>query len=236
MAGSQNDTGNPVARFPNGFTNVGASTTLNKWVAPDPTKVVMFFDDFNTFDSTEWTITETDAAATEALTSGNGGLLLISNTAGASDYVAVETAPVLASNTGKKKWLKARLKSSSVTNHGFDVVAVNTAATYTKFIGVGMDPLLGHTNWAVFWSEGGVDLNIDSGVAAVADTFVTLGIYYDGQTKLYLYVNEVLKGSYTTSLPDVSGADLTLCMETLNKASAIARTVTVDYIMFAQER
>lgn len=52
----------------------------------DPTLMVDFFDDFHTYTASDWLVTESNAAATQAIASGvtgaNGALLLVNNTAG----------------------------------------------------------------------------------------------------------------------------------------------------------
>lgn len=74
--------------FRTGVSNQVPGNPLFEFPYLDPTKYVTYFNDFFTYHAGEWTITTTEAgtgSATEALASGSGGLLLITNAAGDND-------------------------------------------------------------------------------------------------------------------------------------------------------
>ena len=67
-----------TTHFTSGVTNVGADSTLGKFKAPAPHKYHTYFNDFDTYLASDWTITTTEdgtGSATEALADGDGGLL-----------------------------------------------------------------------------------------------------------------------------------------------------------------
>ena len=74
-----------TTHFTSGVTNVDKDTTLGKFKAPAPHKYHTYFNDFDTYLASDWTITTTEdgtGSATEALADGDGGLLLVPNAAG----------------------------------------------------------------------------------------------------------------------------------------------------------
>ena len=77
-----------TTHFTSGVTNVSADGTLGKLKAPAPQKYHSYFNDFDTYLASDWTITTTEdgtGSATEALADGDGGLLLVTNAAGDND-------------------------------------------------------------------------------------------------------------------------------------------------------
>ena len=78
----------PTTHFKNGVSNQVAGNPLYDVPYLDPFKYVTYANDFFTYHADEWTITTTEAgtgSATEALASGSGGLLLVTNAAGVND-------------------------------------------------------------------------------------------------------------------------------------------------------
>jgi len=79
-----------TTRFPNGVTNVGEQSLFAELGQPAATIFHTYFEDFDYYTAGDWTVTETDAGATQALTDGDGGLLLITNTAADNDLVSLQ--------------------------------------------------------------------------------------------------------------------------------------------------
>lgn len=225
-----------VTRFPNGVTNVGEESPFADLAMPAPTLFHTYFNDFDTYVAGDWTVTETDSGATEALTNGDGGLLLITNTAADNDLVALQkVGSSFTFTAGKKLFFEARFKVSDATQS--DVV-MGLQVTDTTPLAV--------ANGVFFLKSDGAataDLvltksstsTVNSAVATlVDDTFISLGFYYDG-TNLSYFVDGVLKGtSVTTNLP-ASTSNLTVSFAIQN-GEAAAKTMTVDYIFVAKER
>ena len=71
-----------TTQFTSGVTNISADGTLGKLKAPAPHKYHAYFNDFDTYLASDWTITTTESgssSASEAVTSQAGGALLITN-------------------------------------------------------------------------------------------------------------------------------------------------------------
>jgi len=226
---------NLVTRFPNGVTNVGEDSLFADLAMPAPTRFHTYFEDFDYYVAGDWTVTETDASATQALTDGDGGLLLITNTAADNDLVALQKkGESFRFASGKKLFFEARLKVNDATQSDLVVGLQITDATP-----------LDVTDGVFFIKDDGstsVVLRVEKNNTATAttvgtmanDTFIRLGFYYDGDSQIQYFVDGTLGGaSVTTNLPD--DEDLTVSFAIQN-GEAVAKTMTVDYIFVAKER
>lgn len=231
-----------VTRFPNGVTNISANKTMSSFGMPDPTSWHVFFDDFDRFVAADWTITTTEAgagSATEALTDVDGGALLITNDAADDDADFFQkVGESFKMESGKKAFFKARFKVSDATQSDF-VMGLQITDTTP----------LDATDGIYFMKDDG-DASLDvycrkdattgstsaTAIATVSDdTFLSVGWYYDGVNKVYYYVNDVLKGSLDGSSTYLPDTELTISFGIVN-GEAVAKTMTVDYILAAKER
>ena len=62
-------------RFPGGVTNNAATDPLGQMGILDPTKFIVDFDDFHTYAAGDWTVTETQAGATQQFSESARGRL-----------------------------------------------------------------------------------------------------------------------------------------------------------------
>ena len=223
-------------RFPFGVTNVGDSSMYADMGQNAPSVFHNYFEDFDYYVAGDWTVTETDAAATEALTNGDGGQLLITNTAADNDLVAMQKkGESFTFASGKKLWFESRFKVSDATQSdvvmGLQVTDTTPLAVANGVFFLKSD---GAATADLVLTKAGTSTT-NSAVATLADdTFITLGFYYDGGS-LYYFVNGVLKGtSVVTNLP-ASSTTLTVSFAIQN-GEAAAKTMTVDYIFVAKER
>ena len=225
-----------TTRFPFGVTNVSEASLYADIGQNAPNVYHNYFNDFDTYVAGDWTVTETDSGATQALTNGDGGLLLITNTAADNDLVALQKkGESFTFASGKKLAFEARFKVSDATQS--DVV-VGLQVTDTTPLAV--------ANGVYFIKNDGVATanfvvtkdstsTTNSAVATlVDDTFITLGFYYDGGN-LYYFVNGTLAGSSVTTNIPASTTTLTVSFAIQN-GEAAAKTMTVDYINVCKER
>lgn len=232
----------PITRFPGGVTNIGTGKTLSSFGMLDPTSWHVFFDDFYRFAAAEWTITTTElgvGSATEALTDVDGGALLITNDDADDDadwFQKVGESFLMAA--GKKALFKARFKVSDATESDFVMglqITDTTPLDATDGIYFMKDD--GDTNLDFYVrKDATTGSNSATAVATVtSDTFLTVGWYYDGVSKVYYFVDDVLKGSLDASSTYLPDTELTISFGIQNGAAA-AKTMTVDYIFAAKER
>lgn len=231
--------GNSVTRFPYGVTNAAENTLFADLAMPDPTQFHTYFNDFDTFTAAQWTITTVEAGAgdaTEAITNADGGVLVITNDAADDDSDFLQLAnETFKFASGKKLWFRSRFKVSDATQS--DVV-MGLQITDTTPLAV--------TDGVYFIKADGaatVDFKVvkdstattTSSVATLsADTYVTLGFYYDGASTIYIEVNgSLVYSSVTTNLPD--DEELTISFGIQN-GEAVAKVLSVDYLFVSKER
>lgn len=231
--------GNLVTRFPNGVTNVADNALFADMVQPDPTKFHTYFNDFDTYTAGDWVVTETQAGATQALTAGDGGLLLLTNSAADDDLVALQKTPAAFTFTaGKKTFFSCRFKVSDATQSdvviGLQVVDV-TPLDVTD--GVYFLKADGSTAISVICRKNATTGSTSaSSIATLAnDTYIELGFAYDGEGKVFYEVNGNVVGSLDASSAYLPDTDCTVSFAIQN-GEAAAKTMTVDYIFAAKER
>jgi hypothetical protein len=193
-------------------------------------------EDFDYYVAGDWTVTETDSGATQALTDGDGGLLLVTNTAADNDLVGLQKkGESFRFASGKKLFFEARFKVSDATQSDLAIGLQITDTTPLDITdGVFFIKADGSTSVS-FSVEKNNTATTTTAVATMADdTFITLGFNYDGGSVMEYCVNGVVTGtSVTTNLPD--DEDLAISFA-LQNGEAVAKTMTVDYIFVAKER
>jgi hypothetical protein len=215
---------------------VGEQSLFAELGQPAATIFHTYFEDFDYYTAGDWTVTETDAGATQALTDGDGGLLLITNTAADNDLVSLQKkGESFRFESGKALFFEARFKVSDATQS--DVV-IGLQITDTTPLDV--------TDGVFFIKADGaatVDFRVEknntattaSAMATMAnDTYIRLGFYYDGSSAVQYFVNGTYTGSsVTTNLPDDEDMTVTIAIQ---NGEAAAKTMTVDYVYVAKER
>lgn len=222
-------------RFPYGVTNTTKDTDFGMYIAADPSKQHAYFNDFDVYTAGDWTVTETQVGATQALTDGDGGLLLLTNSAADDDLVSLQkVGESFLFAAGKKLWFKARFKVSDATQSD---VAIGLAITDTTPLAVSdavyFLKLDGSTTMNLLVEKNGTATT--TAAATIADaTFVTVGFYYNGSDEIKVYADGVHVGtSATTNLPDDEELTVTIAVQ---NGEAAAKTLTVDYVFVAKER
>ena len=227
------------SRFKNGVTNVSVNDPMRMMVVPDPTKVHMYFNDFDKYDAADWTITTTEAGggdATEALADADGGVLVITNDAADNDLDFLQKkGESFKFVSGKKLWYKCRFKILEVIQCDAHIGLTITDTT-----------LLDVTDGVYFKTDDG-DAYLDFGIeknntatavtaiaTLVADTYITVGFYYDGASSIQYSVNDVVIGTAaTTNLCDDEELTVTFGIQ---NGEAVANVLSIDYVMVCKER
>ena len=225
-----------------GVTNIPAGHPLRGLGTMHPARWLIDFDDFfkdETGIATAYTETVV-GTGTSVLTAGDGGLLLITNSAAAPDSVALQR-PVanMRLSTAFDAFFETRLKISDVTQSL--LVAGLQSDDTTPFAvtdGIYFDKPDGSAvvNLAMFKASTG-SVTLVSGVhTMVDDTFVELAWYYDASNaRLYFGADRVIKG-YTETLTNFPNTvDLTASLAMQN-GEAVAKNMTVDYWLAGRAR
>lgn len=198
---------------------------------------VVYFNDFlvaQDYAATDWVVTEVGAGGTEAIAADEtNGALLLTCDANDNDLVALQSLEEWAKLTvGKRVWFETKLKISDATQSDY-FVGLNVTDT----------TLLASTDSVGFLKNDG-DTNInartglvsttttDTGFDMTANTYVTLGFYWDGISSVKFFVDRALAATHTTNIPT---AKLALSAHIQNGEGA-AKTMTIDYLYVCQER
>lgn len=231
-------------RLPNGVTNVTSTDSMGMLGMLDPTQFHIFFDDFDKYTTTDWIITTTEAgagSATEALTSTDGGALLLTNAGGDNDLDFLQWAGNTGSvyesfefEAGKKMFFKARFQINDATQSdcviGLQVVDTTPLAVTdgVYFIKADASTTL---NLVVIKDSTATT----TAVATMADaTYIEVAFYYDGISEIKVFADGAQSGkSVTTNLPD--DEELAVSFGVQNGEIAV-KTMTTDYIFVAKER
>lgn len=231
----------PSTNFTKGVNNITAQNILGQMIQLDPTQMHTYFTDFDEYHAVNWTVTETQAGATQALANVDGGVLLLTNSAADNDLNALQKiGESFKFEAGKKLFFKSRFAVSDATESDF---VIGLQITDTTPLAV--------TDGVYFRKDDG-DANLDfvvvkdstastaTAIATVANnTYLTVGFYYNG-------VDEVVYAASTNSLnPTILGKlavtnlpddeELTISFGIQN-GEAVAKTMSIDYIFVSKER
>ena len=232
--------------FTSGVTNVSATGSLGKIKQLDPTKYHVWHDDFDKYTASDWVITTVEAGAgdaTEALGSGDGGLLVITNDAANDDSDFLQWAGgsggVIESfkwEKNKQMFFKARFKTSDADNSDV-VMGLQITDTTPLDTADGIFFLLsdGDATPSFYVEKDNTPSTLALPNDLADDTFVTLGWVWDPKDqKFHVYQDNVEVGTVVaTNAPD----DVTLTVSFgIQNGEAVAKVLTVDYITVGKER
>ena len=229
-----------TTHFTSGVTNVGADSALGKVKAPAPHKYHSYFNDFDTYLASDWTITTTEGGsgnASEALTDGDGGLLLITNDDADNDHDFFQLVKEgFKYETGKQLAFNIRFKTNDATQS--DIVAGLQLTDTTPLDvtdGIFFLKADGAATISFIVEKDSTQSTLTLPNSLADDTFMTLGFVYDPKDqKFHVFQNNVLAGTVvSTNAPD--NEELTVSFGIQNGAAA-AKTLTVDYVGAMKER
>jgi hypothetical protein len=231
-------------RFPNGVGNVSVTDPLGRMGMLDPTKYIVDFEDFNYYTAGDWTVTETQAGATQAISNSNtlgpGGILLLTNSAADNDVNQIQrVGESFKFTAGKETWFKARVRVSNATETDVYVGLVITDADVVGAVTDGVyfrkdDDSTGWDIVSLMDSAGSTQTNVGT---LVANTWVVLAFYYNGGTEIQAFID----GAKVATLTVAAGTSLVndeelAVLASLTNGSAAAHTMAIDYLFAAQER
>lgn len=191
-------------------------------------------NDFDNYVAGDWTVTETQAGATQAIIDGDGGLLRLGNSAADDDLNAIQLSKeTFRFAVGKKLWFAARLTVSDATQSDFVAGLQITDTT----------PLAVTDGVYFIKADGSTTINLvvikdststTTAVGTATTSAIELAYYYNGKDAIEAYVNGVkVATSVTTNLPD--DEDLTISFAIQN-GEAAAKNLDIDYVYVSKER
>jgi len=233
--------------FPNGVSNRTKGHPLFNYPYLDPSKYYTYFDDFFEYHSGIYTITTTEAGsgnASEAITSGAGGQLLITNDDADNDLDFFQLkGESFKWDSSKRMFFSARFKTNDATQSEIVMGLQITDTTPLDVTdGIFFLKIDGDTQPdLIIEKDNSSSLSVVEMDAMEDDTFVTLSFEYDpldvatGGAVFRAYQDNVQVGEITgtTNAPD--DEDLTISFGIQN-GEAAAKTLTIDFILVAVER
>ena len=209
-------------------------------VNPSSSLFYQYSNDFMTYASGDFTITTTEAgtgSATEALTSGAGGQLLLTNAAGDNDLDFLQLkGESFKLSSSKRAFFEARFKVSDATQSDV-VMGLQKTDTTPLAVSDGVYFMKddGDTNLDFHIEKDGTDTTTAAVTTLADDTFVNVGFFIDPNTSQVSYFigSATPVGVVNTNLPD--DEELTVSFGIQN-GEAAAKTMTIDYINVICER
>jgi len=227
---------NPT-RYSNGVSTNDAQYLNGNFPLPAPfttsgsslTGVAQYANDF-TNSVAEYTVT--GASSTFALTDGNGGLGLITPGGASTATAAYKTASNVAFVAGNQVWFSTRIKASAVSGTKAFYVGLRNGSAVTN--GLWFAKAASSTSVNLVATVGSVATTLVTGVAtAAADTYLTLGFYFDG-VDLLVYNNNTVVAR--VSAPVIGTNIPSVALGTVMQITPTATdTLTVDYISASVE-
>lgn len=236
---------NNPTRYPAGVVNSTQDASWGNFLQPRPDLYTMYFDDFLKYTATDWVVTETDSGATQAIAAaGEGGQLVITNTAADADNVSLQWAGGSGAVATQFTWdstkdfvVAARFKLGAVIDQaaviGVAITDTSPAASL-PVNGIFFYKADGAAALIASVRKAGASTSIALG-NMVADTFVDVMLFYtaaDGTWRAFSGGN--LVGSVSTASISPTAA-LAPTLALLN-GDAVANVLTVDRLIVAKQR
>ena len=227
-------------RYNDGVTNVGITDALHNLMTMAPTKVHLEFYDWNIYTAANWTVTESNAAATQALAAGDGGALLLTTSA-AEDATCFIQKPIINFYmvAGKKMWYGVRFQSNDIDQ--VDIVGGLTTVDTSPIASAPADgcyflTLDGSTDIAIYLRAGSAAVSSATAIniGAMSDaTYYALEWYYDGEQAIEYFFNGTYVGELDATTIPSAGLSLNLGVVSGEKS---ANTMQCDWVYAAKER
>jgi hypothetical protein len=234
-------------RFLSGVATVPATEPLGNYPFPDPfhtggsagLDVVSYANDFFNIGSTtlDWTIT--GSSSTFATTNGLGGIALITPGGTTTTTTVASAGSSFQLIAGNKFWYVCRIKMSAISSTKAFTFGLQkgSGATGSATDGLWFTKPASSTSLNLVSKVDGTATTLVTGVTTVvADTYLEVGLYYDG-TDLLVYSEHDLVAR--VSAPTVGATATTLTDELLNVVFNVVPTATdtlsIDFVLTAQE-
>jgi hypothetical protein len=224
-------------RFPVGVTNSAPGTNTGMYGLPDPSSWHQYFDDFDTYLAGQWTITAVGAGTT-ALTDIDGGAILLTNAAADDDSrFHQKVGEGFLMTAGKPAIFKARFKVSDATQSDLVIgLQVTDTTPLDATDGIYFIKADGSTSLSAVCRKNATTGSTSlTAVTLANDTFVTVGWYYDGKASVAVFVDDAQVGTLDGSSAYLPDTELTVSFGIQN-GEAVAKTMTVDFILASESR
>ncbi len=227
-----------TTHFPNGINNATLPSVFEDMGQLDPSKFHNFFEDFNVYNASDWTVTKV-GAATESIQDEDGGVLKLTNAAADDDSDFLQFAnEVYKFETGKAIFFKSRFKISEVIQSELIIglqIRDTTPLEVTDGVFFRKNDGTAVLNFRSEKNNVSTGTFADNITTLVNDTYITIGFFYNGSDKIFFFVDDKLMGSIPTNINLPDDEELTISFGIQNGEAAL-KTMSTDYIFVAKER
>jgi hypothetical protein len=236
-------------RFPAGISTEKKGKPLSEFGLPDPVGFWhQWYDDFNKYTVGDWIVTTTEAgtgSATEAINDEKNGCLKLTNAAGDDDLDFIQTASEIIKIDSTKLFVfKSKFKLSDVTQTEFVMgVQIKDTTPLSASDGIFFQKDDGDAYLDVYCQKDTSESKAAHAIATMSDdTYLEAAFAYDANQYITAYVDGAQVGqldlksgsnaAVTDFLPDTE-----LCVSFgIQNGEAVAKVMTIDYILAANER
>ena len=259
----------PVVIAPATRETSGVSTSARTWAFanfpfPTPPRLNLYFNDFQTYDSTDFTVTGTSGSV--GMTDGNGGLLAVGTSGATNDIEGFQLKNKCYSfTTGSQVWFSCNLAVGATPTLGTLTFGLANSLTSPGATvptdGVYFNKAAGSASLTVNLANASAYTQVTVGTLA-ANTYYTFSYYYNGKDALHVYstIGQTTANGYITpgnGSGYYSGGNYVACSFGADYANAITNlpatstnltaglaykastgatcTATVDYFLAAEE-
>lgn len=233
-----------VTRLPNGLSTDVDSGPFADFAEPRWNRYHVWFDDFDNYTAASWVVTETLAGATQGVTSGDGGILALVNSAADDDLNSIQWAggagavtPSFTFDSTKDMFIATRFKVDDATQS--DVLIGLAIADTTPIASLPANGIFflksdDAASLIVSLRASGTSTSLTVGTLS-NDTYVDVAFVYNSTLgRWQVFLNNALVAT-TTTLTNAPSAALAPTI-TLQNGSAAARTLSVDWLFVAKQR
>ena len=242
-------------RLNKGVSTDSVTQPLGMFTLPNPTKAATYFNEFNTYLASDWTVVAGGSGSGVALATGVGGNIAIttatSGTESISGNPSFNFAPNTSSVAGLQTWFETRVTlDATVANPDYALgLMKGTPGIASPTDGAYFTKATGATVWSfVIKAAAGSTTTIALPALTVPSNSQTvdLAFYFDGKGMYYLYFNKVcfgtiatvasgLTGSLGTDGSNTPGPTILLAPAFANVYHTATSVLTVDYVLAAVE-
>jgi|SRR5580765_2324685 hypothetical protein len=231
-------------RFPNGISDATETGAHGRYAGLRPARYAEYFNDFYTYYTTDWTLTETAAGSTELVQGASGGILAITNvSAGATDEASIQyaggsgaTITQWTYDSTKDFFMHVRFKVSNATLTAFVIGLASLDTTPVASLpanGIFFNKVAASTALLANLRNTSSSTTVSMGAMA-DDTYISAAFNYSAASGTWqAFLNDVSAGVVTSPVPPTAPLAVTIGFQ---NGSALAHVMSVDWIQVSQER
>jgi hypothetical protein len=238
-------------RYPSGVSIEKPGHPMADLPIPNPSKLSLYYNDFNTYLASDWTVVAGGAGSGVALSAGVGGVVTLTTATSGTESISGNPSFNFTAGTsavqGLRTWFESNVTlDATVANPDYAVgLMKGTPGLTSPTDGVWFTKATGATVWSlVIKATAGstTTIALPASTVPTASQIVDLAFLFDGSKNiLYVYFNKALigtvgtGGSLGTSLANLPASTILCAPAAANVFHTATSTLGLDYITAACE-